>query len=97
MAGKKNSVHVTGKLNILDLKMAGEKDCLVVTDKRKTVPFLSVNSCVVTHVPFVGGLPQKKGINPDIVHRQEIKYVNDVSCVDHSSSVQMPQMSQLLL
>ena len=32
-------------------------------------------------------MPQKKSINPDIVYRQEIKYMNDVSCVDHLSSI----------
>ena len=32
-------------------------------------------SCVVTHVPFAGGLPQKKGINPTNVQHPEIKYI----------------------
>ena len=75
------------KLNTLNVEMGGQKDFCLLTDKRKIVNFLPVNSCVVTHVPFVGGLLQKKGINPDIVHRPEIKYVNDVPCVDHLSSV----------
>ena len=38
--------------------------------------FLSVNSCVVTHVHFAKGYMQKKGINPDNGHRPEIKYVS---------------------
>ena len=89
VVGKRNRVHVTGKLNSLSVKtkIARQKDCLFVTTKRKTVNFLPVNSCVVTHVPFAGRLLQKKGVNPDIVHHPEIKYVNDVSCVDHLSSV----------
>ena len=40
------------------------------------------------HVPFAGGLPQKKGINPDIVHHPEIKYLEDASCVVPVSFVQ---------
>ena len=88
MASKKNSEHVTGKLNNLNVKMAREKDCLSVTGKRKKVNFLRVNSCAVIHVPFAGGLPQKKCINPNIVHHPEIKYVNGVSCVDYWNVVQ---------
>ena len=42
---------------------------------------------VVTPVHFANGYPQKKGVNPNIGHRQEIKYVKDVSCVDHLSPV----------
>ena len=72
VAGKKNSVYVTGKLNRFDVKMTGEEDCLFVTSKRKTVIFLPVNSGVVTRVTFEGGLPHKKGVNPGIVHSQEI-------------------------
>ena len=51
-----------------------------------TVNFLRVNSCVVTRIPL-GGLLQKKEVNPGFVRRPEIKYVNYVSCVDHLSSV----------
>ena len=41
---------------------------------------------VANHVPFAGGLPQKRGINPD--HQRVIKSVKGVSCVNHLSSVQ---------
>ena len=40
---------------------------------------------VASHVPFAGGLPQKKGVNPD--HQRAIKSVKSVSCVNHLSSV----------
>ena len=48
----KNCVHVTGKLNSLNVEteIAGLKDCFLVTVMRKTVDFLPVKSCVVTHV-----------------------------------------------
>ena len=89
MAGKKNCAYATGNLNNLNVQteIAGQKDCLFVTGKTETVNVLPVNSSVITHVPFVGGLQQKKGENSDIVPHPEIKYVNDVSCVDHLSSV----------
>ena len=51
---------------------------------------LHVNSCVVNPVIFAKGYPQKKGVNPSYCyHCQRIKYVKDVSCVDHSSSVNL--------
>ena len=62
-------------------RIAGEKDCLFVTDKKETANFLPVNSCVVNHVHFSEGYPQKKCVNPGNGHHQEIKYVNNVSCV----------------
>ena len=42
MVGKKNCVHVTGRVNILNVvpEIAGQKDCLFVTDK-----LLCCNSC----------------------------------------------------
>ena len=89
VARKKNCV--TSKLdtlNSLSVNLAGKMDCVFVTGKRKTVATLPVKSCVVTHVPFAGGLPQKKGINPDIAQHPEIKSVKDVSCVGHWSFVQ---------
>ena len=87
VAGKKNCVHVSSKSVNLEVDVAGQKDCLFVTNKRKTVNILPVNSCVVTHVHFAGGLSHKKGINHNIVHCEEIKCVNDVSCIDHLSCV----------
>ena len=41
---------------------------------------------VANHVSFAGGLPQKKGVNPD--HQRAIKSVKGVSCVNQLSSVQ---------
>ena len=56
-----------------------------VSSKRETVN-LHVNSCVVNIVLFAKGYPQKKGVNPSYCyHCQRIKYVKDVSCVDHLS------------
>ena len=51
--------------------------------KGKAVDTLPIKSCVVAHVPFAGGLSQKKGVNPDTGQHQLIKYVKGVSCVDH--------------
>ena len=88
VAGKKDCVYVTGKRDTLVTEMAVKKGCLFVTTKKETVNVLPVNSCpVVDHVHFANGYLQKKGVNPDNGHCQEIKYVTDVSCVDHLSSV----------
>ena len=54
MAGKKGSVHVTGKLNSWGVE-TGIVGRTVVIGKRKTVNILPVNSCVVTHFSFAGG------------------------------------------
>ena len=60
----------------------------IMTSKSKTV-FLHVNSCVA-NVHSVTGLPQKKGVNPSYCPiYTEIKYVKDVSCVGHLSSVNL--------
>ena len=57
-----------------------------LNNKSETV-FLHVNSCVA-NVHSVTGLPQKKGVNPNFCQKYtEIKYVKDVSCVGHLSSV----------
>ena len=59
-----------------------------LTNKSKTV-ILLVNSCVA-NAHSVIGLPQKKGVNPSYCHNYtEIKYVKDVSCVGHLSSVNL--------
>ena len=45
---------------------------------------------VYSHVDFVTGLPQKKGLNPNYCHNcTKIKYVKDVSCVGHLSSANL--------
>ena len=41
---------------------------------------------VASHVPFAGGLPQKKGVIPE--HQMPIKSVKGVSCVNQLSSAQ---------
>ena len=57
------------------------KDCF-----SKTRTQLPVSYHVVSHVPFAGGSPQKKGVIPK--HQRSIKSVKGVSCVNHLSSVQ---------
>ena len=45
---------------------------------------------LVLKAHFLSGLPQKKGVNPNYCHKYtEIKYVKDVSCVGHLSSVNL--------
>ena len=93
VTGNRACAFVTGKRDSLVTEMAGQKDCLFVTGKKETVNTLTVNYCsVVTHVHFANRYLQKKGVNPDNGHCQEIKHVNDVSWVDHSSSVKMSQV-----
>ena len=78
VAGVKNSVHVSGKKQDLNPSP--------VVNKSETV-VLHVNS-FAANVHSVTGLPQKKGVNPSYCcTHTEIKHVNDVSCVDHLSSV----------
>ena len=64
---------------------------VLVTVKRETlfITCLPVNSCVVNPVHFAKGYSQKKGVNPDNGHHTEIKYVKNVSCVGHLSSVNL--------
>ena len=59
-----------------------------LTSKSETVNLL-VNSCVA-NAHSVTGLPQKKAVIPNYFHNYtEIKYVKDVSCVGHLSSVNL--------
>ena len=58
----------------------------VKTSVSKTRTTLPVSYPVVSHVPFAGGSPQKKGVIPE--HQMSIKSVKGVSCVNHLSSVQ---------
>ena len=97
VAGNHICVYVTGKRTCVNCvtgnkscvcvatekEMTGNKDCSV-TSKKDTVRTLTVNSShVVTHAHFANGYPQKKGVNPSYCYlSQEIKHVNDVSCVD---------------
>ena len=60
----------------------------VISSKCETVNLL-VNSCVA-NAHSVTGLPQKKGINLNYCHKHtDIKYVEDVYCVGHLSSVNL--------
>ena len=70
--------------------MAGVKDTVLsMTGKKETfVDSLNVNSVVASPVLIAGGLSQKKGLSPNIVQQKSLKYVKDVSCVDHLSFVQ---------
>ena len=68
-----NSVPVTGK------------DCHYTKQSLKTRTLSPVYCHVASHVPFAGGLPQKKGINPEL--QRAIKSVKSVSCINHLSSV----------
>ena len=65
--------------------MAGSKD---LTSKSEIVNLL-VNYCVA-NAHSVTLMPQKKGIIPNYCHNySEIKYLKDVSCVGHFSSVNL--------
>ena len=94
VAGEVVPVCVTGKVNCVvtgveeslnSVSVTG-KDCHSVTGNLKTRTHLPVFCHVVNHVPFAGGLPQKKGVNPE--HQRSIKSVKGVFCVNQSSSVQ---------
>ena len=59
-----------------------------LTNKSETVNLL-VNACVA-NAHSVFGLPQQKDVNPNYCHNYtEMKYVKDVSCVGHLSSVNL--------
>ena len=79
VAGQKNSVIVTGQ--------AGLNPTPEVARNSKVTLDLTVNFCVA-NAHIVTGLPQRKGVNPNTCQMYtEIKYVKDVSCVGHLSSV----------
>ena len=81
VTGQKNSVHVTGQR---DLNPAP-----VIAKNSKVTLNLNVDSHVA-NVHIVTGLPHRKGINPTFCQiYTEIKYVKNVSCVDHLSSVNL--------
>ena len=86
VAGRDQYVCVTGIMGILEKNLT-RKDCLVVTRSTETRTFSNVNCGVVKLVPFAGGLPQNKGLNPD--YHMTIKAVKGVSCVDQFSSVNL--------
>ena len=81
MTGQKNSVCVTGQTGL-------NPPSVVAGDKKVTLN-LNVDFCVA-NAHIVTGLPQRKGINPNCCQMYtEIKYVKDVSCVGHLSSVNL--------
>ena len=81
VTGQKNSVCVTGQTGL-------NPPSVVAGDKRVTLN-LNVDLCVA-NAHIVTGLPQRKGINPNCCQMYtEIKYVKDVSCVGHLSSVNL--------
>ena len=86
MAGKDYCVCVTDKVETVVKKPTG-RDCLVVTNSLRTRTHSNVNCGVVKHVPFAGGLPQKKGLNPD--HHIAINSVKGVSCINQLISVNL--------
>ena len=79
MTGQKNSVYVTGQVDL--------NPTPVVAGNSKVTLNLNIDFCVAkAHI--VTGLPQRKGVNPNACQMYtEIKYVKDVSCVGHLSSV----------
>ena len=81
VSGQKNSVGVIGQ---------GDLDpAPVVAWNSKVTLNLNVDFCVA-NAHIVTGLPQRKGVNPNACHMYtEIKYVKDVSCVGHLSSVNL--------
>ena len=79
VTSQKNSVYVTGQG---DLNPAP-----VVAGNSKVTLNLNVDSCVA-NAHIVTGLPQRKDVNPTYCQMYtEIKYVKNVSCVGHLSSV----------
>ena len=89
VAGKVFPVCVTGQVDCVATGVVQDsscvnvtgKDCYYVTRNLKTRTLLPVYYHVASDVPFAGGLPQKKGVNPD--HQGSIK-----SCVDQLTFVQ---------
>ena len=70
--------------------MSGVKDCVVIVtgNKQTFVDNLSVNSLAPSYVLMTGGMPQKKGVNPNIVQQKLLKYLTkNASCVHHLSSI----------
>ena len=74
-----NYCVVTGAVRDLNSVPVTGKDCYCVNPSLKTRTHSPVYCHVASHVLFAGGLPQKKGVNPD--HQRAIKSVKGVSCV----------------
>ena len=86
MVGLKDSVIVSDKMEGLNPPP--------VTDQKNSKLTLNVDSHVA-NAHIVTGLPQRKGVNPNICQLYtEIKYVKDVSCVAHLPSVKLVTNAQ---
>ena len=80
VTGQNDSVCVTGQIGL------NPPPPVLAGDKKVTLN-LNVDFCVA-NAHIVAGLPQRKGVNPNCCQMYtEIKYVKDVSCVGHLSSV----------
>ena len=66
-----NYCVVTGAVKDLNYGPVTGKDCHCMNLSLKTRTLSPVYCHVANHVPFAGGLPQKKGVNPD--HQRVIK------------------------
>ena len=86
VTGQRNSVCVTGQ---------GDLDpAPVVAGNTKVTLNLNVDSCVA-NAHIVTGLPQRKDVNPNACQMYtKIKYVKDVFCVGHLSSVNLVTNAQ---
>ena len=81
VTGQKNSVYVTGQ--------TGSNPPPCVAGNKKVTLNLNVDFSVA-NAHIATRLPQRKGINPNCCQMYtEIKYVKDVSCVGHLSSVNL--------
>ena len=86
VVGLKDSVIVSDKMEGLNPPP--------VTDQKNSKVTLNVDSCVAS-VPIVTRLPQRKGINPNACQLYtKIKYVRNVFCVGHLSSVNLVTNAQ---
>ena len=86
VVGLKNSVIASDKMEGLNPPP--------VTDQKNSKVTLNVDSCVAS-VPIVTGLPQRKGVNPNACQLYtKIKYVKNVFCVGHLSSVNLVTNAQ---
>ena len=83
MNEKRNCVCLTGKTELI-----GKKDCFVTNTKETVRTSTVASTLAVDHVHFSNGYPQKKGVDPYCCYlSQEMKHVNNVSCVGQLSSV----------
>ena len=86
MVGLKDSVIVSDKMEGLNPPPG--------TDQQNSKVTLNVDSCVAS-VPIVTGLPQRKGVSPNACQLYtKIKYVKNVFCVGHLSSVNLVTNAQ---